>query len=256
MMAGGNAWVPALLQNTDWRLDASNDGEYLDVTVQRAEAMLRKAAMLSVTLLPSSTEKVATVRVVNEAGHKLPTGYPEGRLMWLNLRGYDVHGALVYESGAYDPATGSLTRDDDVKVYEVKQGLTPELADELGLPAGASFHFVLNNTVVKDNRIPPRGYTQTAFDQDGLRPVGATYADGQYWDETTYVLPGEVTRVYVRLYYQTASKAYIDFLRANGGVDGETLGALWEESKSPPVLMRTAFAPGVNLYLPLIFKDG
>ncbi len=256
MMTGGNAWTPELLQNPDWRLNAANEAEYLDVTLQRAEAMLRKAASLTVTLVPSGTQKAATVRVTNEAGHKLPTGYPEGRLMWLNLQAYDVDGALVYESGAYDWATGQLTRDDDAKVYEIKQGITPELADVLGLPAGESFHFVLNNTIVKDNRIPPRGYTQAAFDQDGMRPIGATYADGQYWDETTYALPGEVTRVTARLYYQTASKEYIDFLRANGGVDGETLGMLWEESKSPPVIMATAFQPSIDLYLPIIFKNG
>lgn len=254
-MAGGNAWIPELLQNPDWRLSAENDATYLDATLQRAEYMLRNAATLAVTLAPSGVQQIATVRVTNEAGHKLPTGYPEGRLMWLNVRGYDAAGALVYESGAYDETTGELTRDVDVKVYEVKQGLTPELADVLGLPAGASFHFVLNNTVVKDNRIPPRGYTQAAFDQDGLRPVGATYADGQHWDETTYALPSEVQRVNVRLYYQTASKEYVDFLRANGGVDGEALGALWEESKSPPVLMGTAFDPSEDLYLPIIFKS-
>ena len=254
MMAGGNAWTPALLQDPDWRLSAEDEAEYLDVTVQRAEYMLRNAASLTVTLAPSGTQMAATVRVTNEAGHKLPTGYPEGRLMWLNLQAYDADGALVYESGAYDETAGELTPDPAPKVYEVKQGITPELADVLGLPAGASFHFVLNNTVVKDNRIPPRGYTQAAFDEDGLRPVGATYADGQHWDETIYLLPGEATRVNVRLYYRTASKAYIDFLRANGGVDGEALGALWEASKSPPVLMATAFEPSMEFYLPVIFK--
>ena len=255
MMVGGNAWTPELLQNPDWRLNAANEAEYLDVTLQRAEMMLRSAASLTVTLAPSGTQRAATVRVTNEAGHKLPTGYPEGRLMWLNVQAYDADGALVYESGAYDWVTGELIRDKDVKVYEVKQGITPELADVLGLPAGASFHFVLNNTIVKDNRIPPRGYTQTAFDQDGMRPVGATYADGQHWDETTYALPGEATQVTARLYYQTASTEYVDFLRANGGVDGEALGAMWEESKSPPVLMEMAFEPSLDLYLPIIFKN-
>lgn len=53
--------------------------------------------------------------------------------------------------------TGELTEDADLKRYEVKQGITPELATELGQTPGESFHFVLNNSVVKDNRIPPRG---------------------------------------------------------------------------------------------------
>jgi uncharacterized repeat protein (TIGR01451 family) len=253
MMVGGNAWMPELLQDPRWRLNSEGDAEHLDVTVARAEAMLRQAATMTVTLTPSGTGKRATVRVTNEAGHKLPTGYPEGRQMWIHLRAYDAGGALVYESGAYDPATG-LDRGNDAQVYEVKQGITPALADHLGVKAGDSFHFVLNNTVVKDNRIPPRGYTVAGYDQPGLRPVGATYADGQHWDEATYDLPSEATRVLAVLYYQTASKEYVDFLEANGGVEGETLGQLWEESPSPPVRMTSAFVPANYLYLPLIVR--
>ena len=65
-------------------------------------------------------------------------------------------------------------------------------------------------------------------------PVGATYAEGQYWDETTYTLPDSAARVVASFYYQTASKEYVDFLRANGGADGAALGMLWDDLKSPP----------------------
>jgi hypothetical protein len=173
--------------------------------------MLRNAATLDLTLTTSDTAKIATVRVTNHAGHKLPTGYPEGRQIWLNLRAYNAGGDLIYESGAYDQASGLLLRDPAVKVYEIKQGITPELASLLRKPTGESFHFVLNNTVVKDNRIPPQGYRRAQFDQPGLRPVGATFADGQNWDETVYILPMETERVHAALYYQTASKEYVDF---------------------------------------------
>ena len=203
----------------------------------------------------SGTGRVAVVRVINETGHKLPTGYPEGRRAWLNLTAYDGDGNPVYESGAYDPDTGVLTQDADIKVYEVKQGLTSELAALLGQPAGESFHFVLNNTIVKDNRIPPRGYTQAAFDRPGMRPVGATYVDGQHWDDTVYALPPTTERVFATLYYQTASKEYVDFLRANGGVDGASLGALWEGSKSPPEVMAMAWTPSFEWYLPVVLRS-
>ena len=175
--------------------------------------------------------------------------------MWLNLQAYDGSGGLVYESGAYDPGTGVLTQDPDVKVYEVKQGITPDLAVLLKAPPGESFHFVLNNTVVKDNRIPPRGFTQAAYDRPGLRPQGATYTDGQHWDETAYLLPAETERVLATLYYQTSSKAYVDFLRTNGGADGETLGLLWDGSKSPPVVMARAWDPEVPVYLPVVLRN-
>jgi hypothetical protein len=251
-LVGGNTWLPELLQNPLWRLNAQSESAFLDESRLQAAAMLRKAATLTITLTSQENSKTATVRVTNNTGHKLPTGYPEGRQMWLNVRAYDASGKLVYESGAYDEDTGQLTRDGDVKVYEAKQGVTPELAAVLGLPPGESFHFVLNNTVIKDNRIPPRGYTQAAFDQPGLVPVGATYEDGQYWDETVYDLPLETARVNATLYYQTASREYIEFLETNGGVDGLTLGQLWSQSKSPPQVMALALTYKSVIFLPLM----
>lgn len=81
-----------------------------------------------------------------------------------------------------------------------------------------------------------------------------SYAPGQYWDDTVYTLPDATERVLVTLYYQTASKEYVEFLRANGGPDGSTLGTLWDASKSPPEVMAVAFFPGHPTYLPTIFK--
>lgn len=250
-MVGGNTWVPQLLQESAWRFNAISDISYLDSTILRAEQMLRMAATLTVTLVPSGTEKIALVRVTNQAGHKLPTGYPEGRQMWLNLQAFDSGHNVVYESGMYDFNAGQLVRDSDIKIYEVKQGITPELSAIINQPDGESFHFVLNNTVIKDNRIPPLGYQQTEYDRPGLRPVGTVYVDGQNWDETVYVVPNGTERVLVTLYYQTSSQEYIEFLSSNGGIDGKILGELWADSKSPPVVMKKAFAPGYILYLPL-----
>ncbi len=237
VLVGGNTWVPQLLQDPRWRLAAQQDAAALDATVLAARDMLKKSATLSLSVAQKSGSKQAVVRITNESGHKLPTGYAEGRRMWITLEAYDKNDNLVYASGVYDPATGVLADDPDLKVYEVKQGLTPELAAALGKDAGESFHFVLNNTTVKDNRIPPRGYTVAAYDRPGMVPVGATYADGQYWDETVYALPDSAARVVASFYYQTASKEYVDFLRANGGPDGAALGTLWDDLKSPPELV-------------------
>jgi uncharacterized repeat protein (TIGR01451 family) len=255
-MVGGNAWLPQILQSEGWRLQAVGDGAALDASLREAQALLRKAASMTVTVTTSGTQKTASVRVTNETGHKLPTGYPEGRQMWITLKAYDEAGELVYVSGRYDAAEERLIRDADVKVYEAKQGISEELAALVGRRAGASFHFLLNNEVVKDNRIPPRGYTQAAFDQPGLRPVGATYADGQHWDETTYALPPEATQVLATLSYQTASRAYVEFLESWGGVDGEALYELWRTNPSVPQMMARAWWPDYALYLPRVLKGG
>jgi hypothetical protein len=252
IFAGGNSWVPKIIQDTRWRLRNPADAAALNQTALAAQSMLRRAATLELNVVDDGDQKAVTVRVINETGHKLPTGYPEGRRMWLNLRAYDDDGELIYESGAYDPATGLLTKDSAIKVYEVEQGLTPQLAALVGLDVGPTFHFALNNMTYKDNRIPPRGYSVAAFDRPGLRPVGATYADGQYWDDTAYSVPAETARVVATLYYQLASGDYITFLREMGGADGQTLGAIWDDSKSPPELVAQAEFPQPILnYIPI-----
>jgi len=253
-MVGGNTWIPQLLQDERWRLDAAGEGDYLDATFREAQAMLGDAATVTMTVSPGDNGKVVTVRVINETGHKLPTGYPEGRQMWIHLEAFDSDGANVYESGAYDFAEHRLVRDVDVYVFEAKQGISSDLARMLGKEAGASFHFILNNEVVKDNRIPPRGFTQAALDQPGLRPVGATYEAGQYWADARYLVPSATARVLATLYYQTASKEYVEFLRDRGGVDGEALYELWESNPSPPQVMARVWWPRRTSYLPLILK--
>jgi len=54
------------------------------------------------------------------------------------------------------------------------------------------------------------------------------------------------------LYYQVASREYIEFLKQYGGLDGEALYGMWEQSKSPPELMALAFSPGYATHLPVI----
>lgn len=249
---GGNTWVPQILQDGRWRLNSQIHEDYLDMSVYLTRQMLRRSATLTVTLSKEDNNKVARVRITNETGHKLPTGYPEGRRMWISLKAYDSHGSLIYQSGGYDYQTGIL--ESGSKVYEAKQGLTSELGAFLDRESGESFHFVLNNTVVKDNRIPPRGYTVAAFAKPGLEPVGATYMDGQYWDDTLFTLPLETSFVRVILSYQTASKEYIDFLRTYGSRDGELVGQLWDSLKSPPEVIASTWAGIPPIYMPLIYR--
>ncbi|HEY9077980.1 MAG TPA: PQQ-dependent sugar dehydrogenase [Anaerolineaceae bacterium] len=262
-LVGANTWIPGLLSLSNWRLNAASESAYLVQNIERTRQFLRKAASLQITLISNAGNKSAQVTVYNQTGHKLPTGYTEGRRMWLEVRAFDANNNLVFSSGSYDPSTGTFTNPGDpyLKLYEAKQGISPNLAASLKaqnpalqLEAGPSFHFVLNNTIYKDNRIPPRGFTNAAYNAPGMQPVGVTYNDGQYWDTTTYPLPSNTERLLVYLYYQTASKEYIDFLKQFGGVDGLTLQALWNNSKSPPELIAVAFTPSFDNYLPELSK--
>jgi hypothetical protein len=234
-LTGGSTWLPSLLPTL-----YSNEVNVaaIQAGIQRAIQLLTNAASLAVADAGGQLK----ITVTNECGHKLPTGYPEGRRVWINVKFYDAAMSLLRESGAYDPNTGVLTRDDDAKIYEIHPGIETNLALALGLTPGPSLHFVLNNQVFEDNRTPPRGFTNANFAAFGGAPVGHHYADGQYWDDTLYTLPTGAVRAEVKLYYQSTSKEFVEFLRNENTTNtkGQEMYDLWNNNgKCPPTLMAT-----------------
>lgn len=217
--------------------------------------MLERAADLIVYLDDEPTPGIdqLKVRVVNQTGHKLPSGYPEGRRMWLTVEFFDCTDYTVpFEvRGRYNFDTAELETG-STKVYEMKGGLDETLAALLGRTPGPAMHFVLTNKVFKDNRIPPRGFTNLKFAAVQASPVDYAYADGQYWDDTFYEIPAYAVGARVTLYYQATTKEYIEFLRDNNPFPGnpnnrgQVAYNLWvSNGKSRPVEMARVGYPSL-----------
>jgi len=203
---GANTWVIGAVFD-QYASDSSLSEDLVDLSRNRTEEMLRNASDMHAIQLGNQMK----VRVVNYSGHKLPTGYPEGRRMWVNVQYFNANSELIAERGAYDYVTSVLSTG-DTKVYETKFGVDAAVSAATGVPVGPSFHLTLNNVILKDNRIPPIGFTNANFQAVRAQPVAHTYADGQYWDDTNFTIPRGATEAVVTLYYQTTSKEYIEFL--------------------------------------------
>jgi hypothetical protein len=254
-MTGGNAWMPTVIGTL---YPGETNALALSDAKNRAIAILRKAAVLDLTTEWAEDHFVAHVTVTNRSGHKLPTGYPEGRRMWLNVVARDQGDNVIWESGAYDPATGVLSLANHAHVYEAHLGISPALAAVIGKGPGETFHFALNDSIYKDNRIPPLGFTNAAFAAFGGAPVDhegplPRYADNQNWDAVAFELPAATRNVQARLYYQTVSKEYIEFLRDENTTNnkGDILYDAWATNgRSAPVLMEEAFVPNTLVDVP------
>ncbi|HTL99557.1 MAG TPA: FlgD immunoglobulin-like domain containing protein [Candidatus Omnitrophota bacterium] len=252
-MTGGNAWLPSIIATLN-PLEVS--AASTTAASSRSVSMLQRAAAMDLAYTIVGDSFQAVITVTNRTGHKLPTGYPEGRRMWLHVVARDGGGAIVYESGAYDPATGVLTRGAGAAVYEAELGISPALAGALGVPHGPSFHFALNDSLYKDNRIPPQGFTNAAFAAFGGTPVDPDrpalvprYADGQNADTQKFGLPSTARSVSVELLYQTTSKEYVEFLRDQNTTNtaGQTMYNVWTgNGRSWPVVMQTD-SVGLNI---------
>lgn len=252
----------------------------------RAEAHLSSAAHLAAAQNGNQLE----VTVTNLTGHKLISGYPEGRRMWIQVRWFDAGDVLISENGAY----GELTHDgspvtvqdnqgttwtvrsildpDSTKVYEARPGMTQDWAAlliSLGYPGDMvlewdredntpehtlqeladsdpgtifhTFHFVLNNGVEHDNRIPPYLMSYDEAEQRNALPIptdqyGNPGSGGVYnhFDVVSYDIPAGAVRADVRLLYQATSWEYIQFL--------------WKQPTSNPLPVSTFLAnEGVNM---------
>lgn len=239
--AGANTWVIQAVR----ALNSDDETHLSEATVDRAisltQEMLRDASDVELAYIGSDLR----VRVVNQTGHKLPTGYPEGRRVWVNVRFFDGSGALLEERGAYDGVSATLDAS-STKVYECRRAITPDVASVFDKPAGEYMGLIPVNETVKDNRIPPRGFTNANFALINASPAGAVYADGQYWDDTHFAIPlGSKNggRAEVRVFYQTTSREYAEFLRDHNTTDstGQIAYDQWVlHGKSAPVEMDNA----------------
>jgi hypothetical protein len=293
-MTGGNYWMPEVIKHQNSQFTLRLGGALtvtqlaaLDAGKLRAQQQLNLAASLSVS--------GNTLKVTNLTGHKLISGYPEGRRMWLNVKWYDASNNLLREDGKYDFVTSvggvqvkSIVNlsDPNTKIYEAHYGMTQEWANQLlglGYPASLplsfdrvsgevaytlgqlaaqapgtdheTFHFVLNNTVTKDNRIPPYGFkyddakVRNALPepatQYGSPSAGGTYS---YWDSLTLSPPTGAAYAEIRLMYQPTSWEYVQFLyvantRQNAFLaeEGENLLNSWlATGQAEPYVMASA----------------
>lgn len=204
----------------------------------KAVSMLERAATLEVL----STASVVRVRVINESGHKLPTGHIEGRRVWVNVRFLNKRGEVVREHGRYDESSATLDSG-STTVFEMHVGLSASAAGATGLPPGPTGHMALADTIEKDNRIPPRGWSNAAYAAGGAPAVGAVYADGQHWADVDFAIPPGAVRADARLYYQNTPREYIDHLRDANTTDhwGQTLHSLWTATgRGAPILMASS----------------
>ncbi len=237
---GGNTWLPRAVAEADPALGAAR-AESLAHAEQKAREALQEAATVEIvapTEIVAGSDASFQVKVTNLTGHKLPTGYPEGRRMWLEVEVRAPDGEVLLRSGRYDVDTATLPADPQLRLYEAKWGVSG------GAPVSeGSFHFALVDALLWDTRIPPRGFQPS----EETRPVGREY-DGPYdLAPYTFSAPAALGQLEVQatLWYQTTTREYVEWLARENVMDGRgtELKRIWEATgKAEPVRMAAATA--------------
>lgn len=212
-LAGGNLWGLDAVQALNPAIAADFAAQFA-LTKKFTIENLKGAAALTLTV-PSAAQTgsaaTVTVRVTNRTGHKLPTGYADGRRVVVQLL---ADGEVV--TGGFD--AGALLKDAQSRVYEAQHGR---------LAVGVSEHLALHEAIFKDSRIPPTAMTPT----EETRPVGVTWFDQpdgglRDYDEATFTVPlkasladGAKVKVTARLMFQSTTPEYVEFLAAENHTD-------------------------------------
>lgn len=253
---GGNAYMQQLLKDNISTIGATAEPEHFDSTKARTEYMLREKAIdlnISTTITGDSLE--AKVIIKNLTGHKLPTGIPLRR-MWVHLKVEKMDSGIVFESGewdsngritdygtTYEPHYQVITSDDQVQVYEavfvdVEQKVTYTLL------RAAEF--------VKDNRIPPVGFTSSYLSYDSTAIYGEALNDpdfnksdnqeGTGSDIIIYKIFIETNasyRVTAEVCHQSIKPELIDHLREIDEPDINKSVAMYDLLPNIPFIMKT-----------------
>ena len=249
---------PGMLSNRDSMYDRAKrnteitlrDG--LDISISQEPTVVTDAAGLPMTDVNGNNIYEMKVKVENKTGHRIPSGYPDGRRFWLEVRVSDGTN-LVYESGYYDPDQAKLFADSDRVVFNRSLTNVIDATDPLNnavmvyervtgacdASACTPSSSLINDKILFDNRIPPAGFSYADYRTAGVKfwtydpatymPVedavvdAATgsisaqrYPDGQNWDEVTYrfaAAPGSVLTASAEAYWQTHTREFMEHLK-------------------------------------------
>jgi len=257
-MVGGNTYVLELLR--DYRdvlgIENSTTVAGFDEKIAQTRSLLEnKTASLDIAPVSIANNLLnIDVRVTNNTGHKLPTGYPSRRV-WLQLTVKDANNQVIFESGAPD-ANGYLSTDamrldpiclaiekpqnfDSSNCYEPHRDVITDQSQiaiyetVLGDTNAEITHVLLHaDTYLKENRIPPQGFTnnQANLIEPQTLPAGVSgdtdfnadnNQEGSGSDTVHYRVSVEGQNgpysVEARLLYQTIQPSFVNSLHADAG---------------------------------------
>lgn len=187
-------------------------------TAKRSVELLRSAADIELLSAPESARPGETVTLVYKvknvgAGHKLPTGFPEGREMWMDLRVTDGNGRTIFRSGA---VKGGRT-EPGTRNFKATMG------DKHGNVVEIDVWKVTR--VLSDTRIPPMGYAKADY---------------------TFEVPSDTRRslhLKAELNYWPFSQRIADYLLGEGAMDVEIVTMDSLATEIPVERRQNAVAP-------------
>jgi hypothetical protein len=254
--AGANYFMLGLIRNNKAALNVQAADARFDSSMAATLKMLQEQSvefeLANISLSPDTA--YFRVKIKNKAGHKFPSGYPARRAV-LQLVMTDNANDTIFRSGIFDsefrvtaessqfePHRNIINQDGQTLIYEMVMG-----------DVNSNYTTLLERAAImlKDNRIPPTGFTTSASVYDTVAITADALADPDFNIEnavegsgTDYVhfkipvsgITGQV-KVAARLYYQSVPPKFLDEMFAINSGPIDTFKTMYQGADKQPVLV-------------------
>jgi hypothetical protein len=267
-IAGGNVFMQRLMRANIQELGITAEFKHIDSTLDRTLNLLQEST-LSLSLSETSrTPDTLFLEAVleNIAGHKLPTGFPSRRvfveIIALNDQfdtifhsgQTDSNFELTQENTPYELHHKVIDSEDKVQIYEMVMG---DVNGNLTTVLERGFSHL------KDNRIPPEGFTSAHSTYDTVEIAGLALYDedfnkengteGTGADRIQIHIPVEgytgKIDVFVKVYYQTVNNKWLADLFNYSSDEIDAWESLYDNSDKQPVLINEAALSSLAIFI-------
>ena len=255
-LIGANTTMLQLMKENKEALNIDAADEHFDETIQKTLTMLQQnsvAVNLELADLDNDTAYF-DLKLRNKAGHKFPSGYPSRRV-FVEFVVQDEIGDTLFQSGviqpdfevagqtaATEPHFDIINAEDQVQIYELVLG-----------DVNGDFTTVLERShqALKDNRLPPLGFTTGHSAYDTTKIYGNALLDTDFNHETGvegsgadivhYHFPLDgytgLINVTTKVFYQALPPKWLNPMLAESTPEIDTFRTMYENTDLSPVLI-------------------
>ena len=254
--SGANTFMVELIKNNKASLGVTAPDKNFDSTLKANTDLLRFQTLNQTTTFDSVANDTAyfSLKLQNKAGHKFPSGYPSRRAV-VQFIAIKPTGDTLFSSGIFnnnfevqgintslEPHYNIISQSGQSQVYEMVMGDVN--GDRTTVLERGYVH-------LKDNRIPPQGFTTTHPVYDTCKIVGDALLDddfnkingleGSGQDIVHYHIPlngySGTINVLAHVYYQVLPPGFLSEMQQYSSAAIDTFLSMYASANKNPVLV-------------------
>ncbi len=255
-LVGGNAFMLKLLRDNAEEIGVTATTDQFNNTISKTMDMLQNktldANLNEISRTPDTL--FLELELSNKAGHKFPSGYPSRRA-FVTLTVINETNDTIFQSGrmnesfqlmdedeGYEPHYEMINSEQQVQIYEMVMGdINGEVTTVLERA----------DTHLKDNRLPPVGFTTDHVVYDTVQIAGNAVLDENFnqsgieqssgKDKLLFHIPidGSTSDLAVQasVYYQSVSDKWLQEMFSHSSTEIDAFKTFYDNADKTPVLV-------------------